>query len=59
MAPPRVNGVLRYRVDELEGDLKKLQDKYDKLIMAAVVAVFTFAVSILLLAVNLIVLRKG
>lgn len=58
MTPPRVNGVLRYRVDELEKDIESLKGKIDKLVVAAVAAVFTFAVSILLLAVNLMVLRK-
>lgn len=56
---PDTNGVLRYKVQELERQVDAVERKIDRLVMAAVVAVFTFSGAILLLSVNLLILRKG
>jgi hypothetical protein len=57
----QTNGVLRYRLEEVEKDFaeyrRKSEEKMDKIIMTMVVAAFSLAGAILMLGINLIVLR--
>ena len=54
-----LNGLLRYRVDAIEKKVQGIEERIDRLIFAVVVAAFTLAGAVILLALNLIVLRKG
>jgi hypothetical protein len=53
MTDEPTNGVLRYRLEEVEKD----EEKMDKIIMTMVVAAFSLAGAVLMLGINLIVLR--
>jgi hypothetical protein len=61
MTDEPTNGVLRYRLEEVEKDFteyrRKAEEKMDKIIMTMVVAAFSLAGAILMLGINLIVLR--